>query len=538
MTRIETTAKAAVDHLDAHQWAATPIETRLNLLYQVRENLKIHGAELAKSDLAMKNGLLNEELFRADESLVATVVPVGNTLTACISLYESIQSGKMPEGLEVKKVGDNLYDVRVFPHEAKDKVMYADRKDYLRVKGKPQQTNPMDKPASIIAVLGAGNYSSALEMVKAIFLENAVVVHKPHHLNEQTDKIWAKIFQPLINAKAISFCQSDQGRALTQDERLSKIYFTGGASTAQAITAATKTELVSECGGNNPCIVVPGVKSWSKKEIEHQAVQIVTMSKLNGGAVCGRPQTLITCKNWEQREEFLEAIRNAIKHETPAAGSYYPGSKDVVNKFLENHPNAEIIQPENGAYKHSDHLFIPSVNEKGYAVKNEAFCQILSEVPLDTPANADVFLEKAVHFANTELLGTLGSCIIIDDATQKKYPSALDQAVTDMKYGGIAVNTMPPFIFLNPYLTWGGNEEGDEIVSGRGHFGNLLCYENIEKSIIYADFMSMGHMMNTNKSAIDSLSRGMAKYAIDPSWMNLTKLTVNALSGKCKSKDF
>ena len=107
-----------------------------------------------------------------------------------------------------------------------------------------------------------------------------------------------------------------------------------------------------------------------------------------------------------------------------------------------------------------------------------------------------------------------------------------------MKYGGIAINTMPPFIFLNPYLTWGGNEEGEELVSGRGHFGNLLCFENIEKSIIYADFMSMGHMINTNKSAMNGLSRGMAKYALDPSWMNLTKLTVNALSGKCKGKDF
>jgi len=527
-----TTAKQSIDSLNKEQWKNTPIEQRLNLLYQVRENIKIYAAELAQSDLEMKNKLLGEQLFRADESLVATVVPVTSTVTACIGLYESLQSGKMLTGMEVKHVNGDLYDIQVFPQEAKDKVLYADRKDYLRVKGKPRQTQPLDKQTEIIAVLGAGNYSSALEMVKAIFLENAVVVHKPHQLNEETDRIWAKIFQPLINAKAISFCQADQGQELTQDKRISKIYFTGSSTTAKTISASSDAELVSECGGNNPCIIVPGEKPWSKKELEHQAIQIVTMSKLNGGAVCGRPQTLVTCKNWSQRDAFLDAIRDAIKNETPAAGSYYPGSAEIVEAFLDNHPDAEVIQPENGRYEHSDHLFIPSVSEDSYAVKNEAFSQVLNEVSLDTPANAEAFLPHAVEFANTKLLGTLGSCIIIDEHAKKKHSNALAQAVNDMKYGGIAINTMPPYIFLNPYLTWGGNEEDkDEITSGRGHFGNVLCYENVEKSI-------MGHMMNTNKAAIDGLSKGMAHYALNPSWMNLTKLTVNALSGKCKSKDF
>ncbi len=534
----EHTATSAIDQLTPEQWASTTIERRLNLLYQVRENLKIYGESLAEQDTAMKNGLMDEALFSLNESLMATVVPVGNTLSACIDLYESLQNGKMLAPLEIKKVKEGLYDIRVFPQDAKDKVMYADRKDYIRVKGEPKQVNPLHKPAGIIAVLGAGNYSSSLEMVKALFLENCAVVHKPHHLNAETDKIWAKVFQPLINEKALSFCQADQGKELTQDKRVNKIYFTGGAGTAKAIMSATDTPLVAECGGNNPCIIVPGDEPWSKKEIEHQAIQIATMSKLNGGAVCGRPQTLVTCKNWPQRQDFLKAVRNAIQHETPAAGSYYPGSDKVAEQFKQHHPEAEVLQPENGKYQHSKYLFIHSVNEDAYAVNNEAFCQILNEVPLDTEANAKDFLPKAVEFCNTKLLGSLGSCILIDEHSRKQYADTLEQAVSDMQYGGIAVNTMPPFIFLSPYLTWGGNEEGKELVSGSGNFGNLLCYENIEKSIIYADFMSPGHMLNTNKVALGNLAKGMARYSIDPSWINLTKLTATALAGKCKGKDF
>lgn len=102
-----------------------------------------------------------------------------------------------------------------------------------------------------------------------------------------------------------------------------------------------------------------------------------------------------------------------------------------------------------------------------------------------------------MEFCNTKLLGTLASCILIDEDTKKNHQAVLDQAITDMEYGGIAINTMPPFIFLSPYLTWGGNEEGKTFVSGHGNFGNLLCYENVEKSIIFANFMSAGHMMNT-----------------------------------------
>ncbi len=531
-------ANEAIDQLKPEKWAATTAAERLHLLEEVRENMKRFADELAASDARMKNDLMGENLFSDAISLVATVVPLANTVTACIDLYESLIKGEMLKPMNISKVKDGLYDIQVFPQQAKDKLMYADRKDYIRVKGEPKQINPMDKPAGIIAVLGAGNYSSSLEMIKAIFLENCAVVHKPHHLNEATDEIWAKIMKPLIDVGALSFSDADQGRALTQDKRLSKIYFTGGTGTAEAIMKATDTELVSECGGNNPCIIVPGDRPWTAKEIHHQAVQIATMAKLNGGAVCGRPQTLVTSKNWAQRNEFLNALKKALVEETPAAGTYYPGSENVVEAFKANHPEAEVLKPEGGKFKHSDFLMISGVPEDGYAVTNEAFCQILDEAPLDVAANAAEFLPKAVEFCNTKLLGTLGSCILIDEDTRKTHQAVLSQAVTDMEYGGIAVNTMPPFIFLSPYLTWGGNEEGKTFVSGHGNFGNLLCYENIEKSIIFADFMSAGHMMNTNKSAMDSLSKNMAAYSLAPTWMNLTKMMGGAIVGTFKRKDF
>ena len=37
---------------------------------------------------------------------------------------------------------------------------------------------------------------------------------------------------------------------------------------------------------------------------------------------------------------------------------------------------------------------------------------------------------------------------------------AVVKAITNLEYGGIVVNEMPLTDWFNPYLTWGGNEEG------------------------------------------------------------------------------
>ncbi|MFC4892479.1 aldehyde dehydrogenase family protein [Pseudofrancisella aestuarii] len=528
----------SIDQLDANKWSLVATQERLNLLYKIRKNLAKYIDELAYCDSNMKNSRLGEDLYSHSFSKSATVFPFATAVSACIDLYKSLIKGKTLQPISIKKVKDDLHDVHVFPKNIKDKIIYFGRKDYIRVKGNSQRIDPLNKSPEIIAILGAGNYSSSLEIIKAIFLENAAVIHKPHPINHETDKVWIKVLEPLIEIGALSFCEPNDGQALTQDKRLSKIYFTGGAKTAEAIMDSTNTPLISECGGNNPCIIVPGDRLWTKKEIKHQAIQIVTIAKLNGGAICGRPQTIITSKNWSQREEFLNAIRDAIKNDTPATGTYYPNSDQVKEDFHKNYPNAEIIKPENGSYKSSDFMLITNVNENDFCITKEAFCQIMDEISLDTAATAEEFLPKAVDFCNTKLHGTLTSCILIDETTKKANREILEKAITNMKYGSVTVNIMSVLTFFNPYLTWGGNEDKNKIVSGHGNFGNLLNYENVEKSIIYDKFISPGHLLNTNKTSMDKLYRCMANYSINPNWSNLFKMLATTVIGKLKKKDF
>ena len=532
-------AADAISSLNPNAWAQVSPAERLHLLELVRENMRAYKDELAAADAAMKNELIGANRVSTTEAATSTIVPVGNVINACIDLYEAILHDEMPQPLEVVERPGGRTDLKMFPRNAQERLMNTGTVGWLRVKGKPEQVNPYDRKPGIIGVLGAGNFSSAIEMVKGLFVANCAVVHKPHHNNAATDKVWAKIWAPLVEIGALAFADGDQSRALTADERLDSIYFTGGVKTAKVIEKATDAVLVSELGGNNPCIVVPGDRVWTQAELQHQAIELVTLSKLNGGAVCGRAQTIVTSKHWAQREAFLDAVRKAIAEDTPADSTYYPGADAVAQGFVDAYRGkAEVLKPEQGMHPKSDFVFIPNAGEDSYATHNEAFCQILSEVALDVPAVPDQFLKAATKFCNETLLGSLAAMILIDEDAKAAYADALDQALLDLRYGAIAVNNIPPNCWWNPWLSWGGNEEGRELESGRGNFGNVGCFENVEKAILISPFMSAGHMMHTHKHDFEVLMEGMVRYTLNPGWMNLARMMGGAVTSSFHTKDF
>ena len=531
-------ASDAFDHLDPDKWADTPALERLALVEEIQGNLLRYAEELGAVDAKMKCDLAGEGAVSVAEGVGTTVNAMGNTLMGIRHLYESLVHGEMPRPNGIRKLEGDTYEIEVYPIHRKDKLLAAKQKGYLHVAGEPQQINPLEKPAGIIAVSGAGNYSSSIEMAMALFLENKAVIHKPHQLNEATDEIWAKIFAPLVERRALAFIDADQGREMSALNGFDAIYFTGSTGVAHAIQVAAGAPLVSECGGNNPCLIVPGDRPWKSSEIDHWALQIASVGKLNGGAVCGRPQTIITSRNWPQREQFLIALRKAIAHDTFATSTYYPGVDKTKDEFLENQPTAEVLQPEGGRHPKSDFVLIPGIGEGDFAVTNEAFCQIFSELPLDTENSADDFLGKATDFCNTKLLGSLGCMILVDNESLAAHEDRLHQAVRELNYGGIAVNNVPPNIWLNAYLTWGGcGETIEDFVSGVGNFGNGLNFENVVKSVIVDDFGATAFSL-TNRKQFEHLLVNASKFSVDQSWGRFAKLAGQMAIDSVHKKDF
>ena len=532
-------ASQSIEWVDPIKWQNTSVEMKLSFLKDIQKRIKRFQKKLLEAELELHNLDKND-----DENVhlvgYAQIAPIGiaKNVAICIEVYESLVKGQMPQPKSITELPNGDYDLEVFPYTRMEKIQNSGCKGFIRVKGKPTQINLLNKEGGITAILGAGNFTAAFEMIRALFMENCVIVFKPPRINVKVDAVWEKIFAPLIEYKAVSYCDPDYGRELVKDKRLKNIYFTGGAPAAKAIMKSTEVELISELGGNNPALIVPGDRPWTKKEIEHQAQFIASGGKMNGGAVCGRVQTIVTSKNWPQRQEFLEALERAIRDETPAFKNWYPGVDKNIEGFKKAYPDAKLLHPENGRLENSEFILIEGAEPNSYATTHEAFCQILSEVPLDTAPEAGAFLEKATEFCNNDLYGTLGCSIIIDDDTLEKKRRVVEQAVTDLSYGGIAINEMPFSVGATFWLTWSGNEEGKELASGRGNFGNPMGYENIEKSILYCPFLSATHLLFTNKHAFHDLSKKVIDNAINPSWFNFTALAVTAITKRGSKKDF
>jgi hypothetical protein len=128
--------------------------------------------------------------------------------------------------------------------------------------------------------------------------------------------------------------------------------------------------------------------------------------------------------------------------------------------------------------------------------------------------------------------------ILVDGDTLKNHETRVHQAVNELNYGGIAVNTIPPNIWLNAYLTWGGNGETTEnFVSGVGNFGNAMNFENIVKSVLIDDFHSTSFEF-TNRKRVEHLLENVSYFSIDQSWGQFARLAGRMMVDNFKGKDF
>lgn len=196
------TAQEAYDYLDPKAWASTSPVEKLALIEEIQKNLGKHAKDLGRADIKMKNKYIGTEIYEEGFGIAGTAGPIAGVLMGAHHLYEALANGEMLEPVAVKKVDDDITAIQTWPIFPKDKMTAGKQKGYLYVKGAPKQVSPLEKPAGIIAISGAGNYSSSVEMVKALFFENKAVIHKPHENNVESDKIWEKIFQPLVDLKA------------------------------------------------------------------------------------------------------------------------------------------------------------------------------------------------------------------------------------------------------------------------------------------------------------------------------------------------
>lgn len=504
---------AAIDELEAgaRTWSALTVAQRATLLRAVRTAVAASAEEWARTAAASK-GLNANHPLRGEEWLSGPYSVLG-AVDAYIETLTRLASGRNPlEGIRIDRAPGGRTRVHAFPLAASDKVLLdgfagevwlepGTTPRTVRASAGLGQRTPQQS-GGVGLVLGAGNVTSipVLDALYELLARNTTVLLKVNPTQDVLVPIFERAFAPLIEPGFVRIVRGggDVGAYLTSHKRLSHVHITGSEATFNAITwgpskgqgaAATarrrrenrpklKKPITAELGGVSPIIVVPG--EWTDADLAFQAEHIATMRLQNSGHNCIAGQVVIMSSDWAQADAFRAALRHAYA-KAPERPIWYPGSTAHMQQAHEDYPDALVL---------GDRLLVEiGAGDDPTAVENtEYFAPVLGVVEL--PGTGADFLDAAVAHANDKLEGTLGANLLIDPVTQKSLGAAFERAITELRYGSIAVNAWTAVGFIAPTLTWGaypGNTL-EKVGSGIGVVHNALLLDQVERSVLYGPF--------------------------------------------------
>jgi len=471
-------------------------------------------------------------------------------------LIEALEAGGQPPLPGLRQTKDGQWIARVFPGNLQDKVLFTGYTADIWIEPGEEPTQGRiyrDKASGkssegcLALVLGAGNQSSIgpMDALYKLFIEDEVVCLKMNPVNEYLGPVLLKAFQPLADHDvfAVVYGGAEVGKHLCNHPLVDTIHITGSERTHDAIVwggdrskhaelkASGKRQnskpITSELGCVTPILIVPG--PWSASDIEFQARHVASMVTHNASFNCNAGKVLLVAKGWAQRDEFLAAVKAKLSA-FPGRTAYYPGAKARYEAFVGQYPRAEALGPVTDTVV--PWTLIPDVPARDgeYALTNEAFCGIIAQVDLDA-TTAQEYLAKAVALCNDTIWGTLSCTMIVHPKTRKQAAANVDQAIADLRYGGIGVNVWAGLVYGLVVTTWGAfpGHTLEDIGSGIGVVHNTPMLDHPQKSVIEAPFIiKPTPAWFTDGKNMPALGRKMVKFESAPSWFKVPGVALAA----------
>lgn len=544
--QIDTALAELTAHKDA--WLVVSVMERIQILDEIARRLADVAERWAVTSAEAK-GYGAGHAVEGDEWAMFAGMP-RNILRLKEVLTDVQTKGRpqLPAGF-VKR-GDQL-TAQTFPIQSLEKAMFAGYSTELWFEPGVSEEDALASQARIYhdarqsgklaLILGAGNVSMLVpcDVTTKLFLENQVVLLKMNPVNDYLGPLIEEAYRPLIERGFLRLVYggAKEGAYLCKHRAVDVIHMTGSDKTYDAIVFGVgeigeknkqaqkpllKKPITAELGGVNPLIIVPG--NWTDVELHEQAKQIAFWLAVNAGFNCLSPRVIITDKNWDLREKFLNAVESALG-EYPVRKAYYPNAQRFHDEFLKAHKKAKQIG--SAGEGELPWTFIPNLDpkkKKDIAFRSEAFCGLFAETALDAKDPAD-FISKAVTFANETLWGNLTAYVIVSDNADANIKSALEQGIADLKYGTICINVFAGLAYVFMSAPWGafpGNTLYD-VQSGIGNVNNIFMFEKIQKGVYRAPFKKQPDNTTHTPSYVAS-TKAIAKLFGKPTWMNFIRL--------------
>ncbi|MGI9648444.1 MAG: aldehyde dehydrogenase family protein, partial [Acidimicrobiia bacterium] len=417
-----------------------------------------------------------------------------------------------------------------------------------------KQTDPEGR---VGLILGAGNISSIplLDILTKMFIEGQVAIVKMNPINDYLGPLFEDICAALINDDYLRFVYGDGGVGayLTGHDLVDTLHITGSSSTYNRIVFGpgeagadrrARNEPVihkpftSELGGVGPTFIVPG--PWTDADLAFQAEHLATQKFHNAGFNCIASQVLVLPKDWSGSDRLVDELRRVIRS-IPKREAYYPGSEHRQQAAVAKHPHAEVL--DSGPVPRTLITDVDADGKDEYAFTTEFFGGVYATTKLGSRQPAE-FVRAAVAFANEKLEGTLGAQFLIHPKTEEELGSVLDEAIADLDYGNVGINTWTGAGYLLPTATWGAfpGHTHDEIGSGIGVVHNAYMFDWPEKTVVHAPFHPFPRALwngqfhlspkppwfVTHRRA-DKAGERLTRFAADPGWRHLPGIFAAAL---------
>jgi len=124
--------------------------------------------------------------------------------------------------------------------------------------------------------------------------------------------------------------------------------------------------------------------------------------------------------------------------------------------------------------------------------------------------------------------------MLIDPKTEKALGASFEQAIADLRYGGIAINCWSGLNYGLVNATWGAfpGHPLDDIESGQGVVHNGLLVDHPQKSVVRAPFvMAPTPAWFTDHRNNLAVGKIMTQFELSPSWFKLPGVVLNAMKG-------
>jgi aldehyde dehydrogenase (NAD(P)+) len=457
----------------------------------------------------------------ADQRLALQVFPAGTidgTLFMGVRVDVHLQSGVTPESME------------------------ASRARFYKTP---------DHEGRVVLVLGGGNVNGipSMDVLTKMFNEGKACILKMNPVNAYLGPFLEEAFAEAIrrNFLAIVYGGAGEGAYLANHSGVDEVHLTGSDRTFDQIVwgppgperQARKAQgrpvlqkpVSAELGNVSPVIVVPG--RYSAKELAYQAEDVAAGLTCNASFDCNANKVIIMPKGWPQRDAFLTALETALSKAAPRK-AYYPGAHDRWRAYSKGRSSVRSFGTESAEVLPWTLVRDLDANDREEpAFSSESFCPILFETQIGS-ADPVEFLDRAVTFANDRLWGTLSAGLVVHPKTTKDptLGAAVEQAITNLRYGSVCVNAWAGYLFAFVTPPWGAYPGSSlaNIQSGSGWVHNTPMLEGIEKGVLRHPITAMPKpaYFPSHRSAHILMPR-MTELEENSSWMKVPGVMAAAM---------